>query len=442
MNENEKPQNDELYQIQLATARVEYELKKLELANRPGWLSKILTNPAFLAAVVTTLITAAITFNSQHQAEKDKEVERSRAENQRVAEETRYQNQRNAEDARYKKELDKSILLGIVNPGEPTLIASKLKLFVDAGLLDKQYRDVQESLESHVRDEILSNIILASHDLPLKFRINQNYLLNPVSLHDLNYFIRQNYSRELLFWLFADTVEMIHGPQAIGFHYAPPDDYGCAQEDRPKLRCFREWAEIFVVTGITVEAKTIRIKIDDKITNKEYSRFCFDPILAEEGRRAMGPDRLRIIEERYLDTDLKPSPRCGQPGWNPDPGARGEEQADTLIFHFGPDTFKILMRSTNSIYQFLGQLLRQQRDHIPPAEGVYIPRLEESEPPTLSTQPDNPELLTIIPEQPGVRCFAHTNFLDVGYCVPEHGATNTKRIFSLLTELLGLKSVD
>jgi len=86
MNENEKPQNDELYQIQLATARVEYELKKLELANRPGWLSKILTNPAFLAAVVTTLITAFITLvltvNSQKQAKKDKEIEFTRAENQ------------------------------------------------------------------------------------------------------------------------------------------------------------------------------------------------------------------------------------------------------------------------------------------------------------------------------------------------------------------------
>ena len=268
-----------------------------------------------------------------------------------------------------------------------------------------------------------------------------NGLLNPVSLHDLNYFIRQNYSRELLFWLFADTVELIKGPQAIGFHYDPPNDYGCAKEDRPKLRCFREWAEIAVITGLTVEAKTIRTKIDDKITNKEFSRFCFDPVLAEQGKRAMGPARRRIVEVRFLDTDLKPSPRCGQPGWNPDPGARGEEQADTLNFRFGPYTFKILTRSTNSIYQFLGQLLRMQRDHIPPAEGVYIPRLEESEPPTLSTQPDNPELLTIIPAQPGVRCFAHTYFFDGDYCVPEHDAANTKRIFSLLAELLALKTM-
>jgi hypothetical protein len=267
-----------------------------------------------------------------------------------------------------------------------------------------------------------------------------NGLLNPVSLHDLNYFIRQNYPRELLFWLFADSVELIKGPATIGFHYDPPNDYGCARED-PKQRCFREWAEIAVITGLTVEAKIIQLKIDDKITTKEYSRFCFDPVLAKEGRSAMSPARLHTLKTTYLDIDLKRSPQCNEP-WSP--GARGREgETDTLFFHFGPYRFKILTRSTNSIYQFLGQLLRQQRDQIPPAQGAYIPplRWEEAGPPTLSTRLDNPELLTIVPEQPGVRCFAHTYFFDGDYCVPEHGAANTKRIFSLLAELLALKTM-
>jgi hypothetical protein len=262
-------------------------------------------------------------------------------------------------------------------------------------------------------------------------------LLNPVDLHDLNYFIRQNYPRELLFWLFTDTVELIK-PRKIGFHYDPPNDYGCARED-PKQRCFREWVEIAVITGLTVEAKTIQRKVDDKITTKEYSRFCFDRVLAEQGKRAMDPARLYILKTRYLATGLRRSPQCNEP-WSP--GARGrEEESDTLFFYFGPYTFRILTRSTNSIYQFLGQLLRQQRDHIPPAQDPYIPPLEEAGPPTLSTRPYNPELLTIVPEQPGVRCFAHTYFFDGDYCVPEHGAENTKRIFSLLAELLALKTM-
>ena len=177
-----------------------------------------------------------------------------------------------------------------------------------------------------------------------------------MNLHDLNYFIRQNYPRELLFWLFTDTVELIK-PRRIGFHYDPPNDYGCARED-PKQRCFREWVEIAVITGLTVEAKTIQLKMDDKITTKEYSRFCFDRVLAEQGERAMDPHRLHTLKTRYLDIGLTRSPQCNEP-WSP--GARGREgESDTLLFYFGPFTFKILTRSTNSIYQFLGQLLRQR----------------------------------------------------------------------------------
>jgi len=160
-------------------------------------------------------------------------------------------------------------------------------------------------------------------------------------------------------------------------------------------------------------------------------------VLADQTKRAMDPARRRTVD-RYLDRPLTLSPSCGAPGWNP--GAKGELTADTLTLRFGPYTFKILTRSTNSIYQFLGRLLRQQRDHIPPSENAYLAGPEEVEPPTLSTQPGDPELLTIVPKQSSVPCFVHTYFFDGDYCVPEYGAANTKRIFSLLAELLALKT--
>jgi hypothetical protein len=81
-------------------------------------------------------------------------------------------------------------------------------------------------------------------------------LLSPVSLHDLNYFIRQGYSRELLFWLFADSIEVDTGHHTIGYQFDPPYDYGCPLEDIRK-RCFREFMEIAVITGLTVEATTV-----------------------------------------------------------------------------------------------------------------------------------------------------------------------------------------
>src|ERR1700731_1532799 len=81
-------------------------------------------------------------------------------------------------------------------------------------------------------------------------------LLSPVSLHDLNYFSPQGYSRELLFWLFADAIEIVTGHHVIGYQFDPPYDYGCPPED-PKKRCFREFMEIAVITGLTVEATTV-----------------------------------------------------------------------------------------------------------------------------------------------------------------------------------------
>src|SRR6202050_3364934 len=51
--------------------------------------------------------------------------------------------------------------------------------------------------------------------------------LKPIDLQTLDYFIRQGYSRELLFWLFADSVEMKIGPRLLGMRYSPPSDYGC-----------------------------------------------------------------------------------------------------------------------------------------------------------------------------------------------------------------------
>src|SRR6202040_226268 len=131
-------------------------------------------------------------------------------------------------------------------------------------------------------------------------------LLSPVSLHDLNYFIRQGYSRELLFWLFADAIEIEINHHVIGYQFDPPYDYGCPPQDQ-KQRCFREFMEIAVITGLTVEATTVTSgggggkggggkgggggsSSSDSSgggggggskDKTEYSRFCFDPVLAE-----------------------------------------------------------------------------------------------------------------------------------------------------------------
>jgi hypothetical protein len=273
-----------------------------------------------------------------------------------------------------------------------------------------------------------------------------------VSLHDLNYFIRQGYSRELLFWLFADAIEIEFGRNVIGYQFDPPNDYGCPPQD-PKKRCFREFMEIAVITGLTVEATTVAAG-GDKGGGKgktEYSRFCFDPVLAARGMKAMNPERLQLVMARYVDRGYKRSPTCGSE-WNP--GKEDSAQADTLQFQVGPLTFKIVTRSTYSIYQFLGKLLRQSREanEQAPGHGIEsgegaderaeirpnLPREDEMVP-VLSTIREDSALLNIV-TQPSGQCFVGTHFIDGNYCVPEKGSANTKRIFALLAQLIALKT--
>jgi hypothetical protein len=288
-------------------------------------------------------------------------------------------------------------------------------------------------------------------------------LLSPVSLHDLNYFIRQGYSRELLFWLFADSIEIDtgHGHHVIGYQFDPPYDYGCPAED-PRQRCFREFMEIAVITGLTVEATTVTGGGGGKGGAKgdtsggggggggktEYSRFCFDQVLAERGMKAMNPERLQLVTAKYLDREYKRSPNCGTP-WSP--GKDKSEEADTLQFQVGPLTFKIVTRSTYSIYQFLGKLLKQAREVNEQAAGhrsepgenqaephPNLPRPDEMVP-LLSTVREDPKLLNVV-TQTSDECFVATHFIDGIYCVPENGSSNTKRIFALLSQLIALKT--
>ena len=80
--------------------------------------------------------------------------------------------------------------------------------------------------------------------------------LKPIDLTILDYFIRQGYSRELLFWLFTESFEyQLPGRAPLGFHYNPPSDLGCDPADK-KHRCFIDWVHLATFSGLTVEEKT------------------------------------------------------------------------------------------------------------------------------------------------------------------------------------------
>ena len=292
--------------------------------------------------------------------------------------------------------------------------------------------------------------------------------LKPLDLLTVDYFIRQGYSRELLFWLFTQSVE-VHGgvPQPLLFNYRPPFDFGCPVKD-PKQRCFKEFVLIAMYTGLTIEQRSVQRAAsrggggnrqgggggsgggrnndnsgggsNNRPETTSYFRFCFDPLLAERAQIEMGPEH-RAEAKASLDPRIPMSalkPQCGS-DWDP----RKDEtnlQKDTLEFYVGPARFRIKPRSAYGIFEFLGGLIKMQRHN--PESLVRVKTLphreDAAELPTLVTIEDDQQLFTV-DFSDTQDCFARTWFLDENFCIPER-AHNSKRIFNLLAQLIAIET--
>lgn len=488
--------------VDLEIAEKDRDLKQLELEEKTSWGSYIrvvTTNPAFLAAVVTACITAAITLNSEKQSRLQME----------------------AEKARFVQDKDKSILLGITNNlDDSNLIASKLKLFLDTGILEDDtkgtFRTTQHNLEKEFQQKIVGNILSASEDLPIDFGPTAplNAILRPTSLHTLNYFIQQGFSPELLYWLFFNVITETHplpyhviakpphdesndvsdnergdsstdqsppngagtrqenqsGAQAAdaadnrpaqGTQAQPPDsdkantdnvqarpsnsDQGddnsedaneeaqfnnitLAYEYNPENPaiscnsrrleqvCFADFVRLFVLMGLTVEERR-----GESSQGGDIGRLCFDQALAQRAQRIIARERRPAIASARLlaavsrGTFAISLPKCESP-WKKLDG----DASDRLVFAIGPSIFKIQLRSTYTVFRFLGQLV---------ASGTPENRI------MLSDTGD--ELLIIKEETPNDQCFLTGEFEGQTYCIP-NAARSTKQIIGLLGDSLKL----
>jgi hypothetical protein len=259
--------------------------------------------------------------------------------------------------------------------------------------------------------------------------------LKPIDLQTLDYFIRQGYSRELLFWLFTDTVELKMGNRTLGMRYEPPDEYGCDPID-PKHLCFSDFMVIATGAGLTVEELSFESASSARKGATIFARFCFDPVLSRQARNRMGEEQLAIM--RAFDVSLA-GPKCGS-AWDAVKDAK-KPQPDTLNFNVGPYQFKIAPRSAYGVFEFLGRLIKIQRENPEPSPRAHLPynRLEQvTRLPYLSTVPEDQGIITVVPGDSG-DCFTHTWFRDGDYCVPD-SATNTKRIFGLLAQLIAIET--
>ena len=344
-----------------------------------------------------------------------------------------------------------SFILLIIGVARPTLLA-ELKYGVNRVLLKiagsiAPATDAPKSVSVSSND-ILSSIVLASNNSPLDIpeapensRTFAN-LLRPIDLQTLNLLIRQGYPRELLLWLYLDTFQItLPGSQTFSYRYNPPDDYGCSQTD-PKHRCYIDWIRASVLTGLTVEEKTSISLSSKPIT---YARLCFDASLAQQAAALVSP---ATVEASMANLDVQAtvfynSPlTCGSDAWDPVADSN-TAQPNVLSLFAGGFSLTFVPRTGAGLFGFLGTLLKVKRAQTTPSKFAFIPpdRKYAADAPTLITVSDDPELLTINSGNtvPTDSCFATTEVGNVDYCVPVEAAT-TKRIFGILSELIGLNT--
>jgi len=412
--------------IELARAKIQLKLDNKKLQQPSHRFREILKSPAFLAAVVPTVITVLVTgstiFLQNHWANNDKV----------------------AEQAKFEQDTNKTILLEVMKSPDAAQAAAKLNLFLSTGLIhdtpDGKFKNAQRNLEDQFRQEILLNILRQHSNEPMSFedvKMNSQFLegfLKPMDLQVLEYFFRLGYPREMLLWLFIDSIEIESDSHSVGTRYDPPNDAGCLWGD-PKLPCFADYIRYMTATGSAVDTVYINTGSDSgKPIVTVFARFCFNPVLAQSAKWAMGPQRWNALMNKMpllFVSDIN-NPKCRSP-W--DPGAEaGKPQPDTFSFIVGSNHFRVVSRSALSLFQFLGNLAGLEVDV--QAEGQ--PKMN---PPQLWTVADDPDLFTVrtVENADRKKCFVSTEFHGRYYCVP-NSAQNSKRIFGVLSQLIGIQT--
>jgi hypothetical protein len=273
-----------------------------------------------------------------------------------------------------------------------------------------------------------------------------NGLLTPVDLATLNFFNRQGYNRQLLMWLFFESVRETMNGRTYEYRNEPVMANSCDPAFPGEKRCFRDIIDVALASGLTAQTETItRISTQGRVNTTVYGRMCFDDVLARTARYEYS-DAIRS----HLTLASGHRPRCSDrwmqqehgivlPAGGKGKGQKGtsnemvvEGSPDTVTFEFvgGPSgrvKYSIVTRSTFGIYQFLGGLLRNRH-------GTVMLRGRAAR-----GEPEFIPLLEIIRDS-STDCFIDLRIDENHYCVPRDGAETTKSIFGLLAQLIALRT--
>lgn len=265
-----------------------------------------------------------------------------------------------------------------------------------------------------------------------------------ISLAEISVLVRQGIPRDLVYNLVLDSVEFTAKGKRISFRNDP--------SDKITYEHFKAAILILVAFGYTIETRTDRNPFfdkDDKTTAAYITkgRFCFDLTLAEPLLLKRMKDNKIIMDDWWKCNAIWAKGSIAKGVFT---NRRDEEREITVLFPEPYGRMKIRnvdfkMRSLYGVFNFLGRLIadgqldlvRAATDNQAKAISDRLYKPEEAVTITLD-QVGSPLLnLTNVPLE---SCFASVVVNGTYHCVPREDSDNTKRIFSILAQLLALKT--
>jgi hypothetical protein len=252
-----------------------------------------------------------------------------------------------------------------------------------------------------------------------------------ITLAELSVLLKQGIPRDLLYSLALDSIEFTDkGGVRRAFKNEPSD---------PTYEDFRSAILVLIAWGFSIETKLDEnpaFDSNDKTSAKFVTkgRFCFDQANAD-----FELTKLVRTGTRWKCNDA----------WSRMPPQKPSNE-DVAIDVYFPSQVRTVanvifrMRSIYGVFNFLGRVIAEERLHEARAatdndakavaRAFYNPRGDKPVAKAVGFP-----LLNITGGQLGA-CFSSVSINNVYYCVPHEGGENTKRIFSVLSQLLALKT--
>jgi hypothetical protein len=238
-----------------------------------------------------------------------------------------------------------------------------------------------------------------------------NGLLKPIDLVEANLLIHQGFSREMVFSVLVDKIRVRTGDRVTEIRNDPASSADFEQ--------FQKYRDLALGYGLTIETYDEPNPNDIPAGAKgaggsapkfvRAGKLCFDQALAaEQNLAAVGASKIKCS-----DSDS--------------PAAKTARKSSELTFTIDGkrQAIEIILRSPYQMFQYLGGMLASGKNTV----------LNGTDPGQIAGRP-----ILVVTKGDGGPCFTKVAYSGADYCVPNEGSENTKRVFTLIDQILALNT--